>query len=92
MKLMLVKFMRNSNEFMGIIKNKVSRKFSGIMLSCLIGHSIIYILGICWLSTFIGLYGGTTALNGWDTVASYKNVKGTDWQQKIMGRKALQQS
>lgn len=40
---------------MGIIKNKVSRKFSGIMLSCLIGHSIIYILGICWLSTFIGL-------------------------------------
>jgi biotin transport system substrate-specific component len=40
---------------MGIIKNKVSSQVSGIMICCLIGHFIIYLLGIFWLSTFIGL-------------------------------------
>lgn len=44
------------------LKTSFSGKFFGVMLCCLIGHAIIYILGIAWLANFIGfekaLYSG----------------------------------
>lgn len=40
---------------MAMIKNTFSRKFWGVAYCCLIGHIVIYALGIAWLSTLIGL-------------------------------------
>lgn len=47
---------------MGIINRRVPGKFFSIFFSCLIGHLIIYSLGVSWLSNLIGfkqaLYSG----------------------------------
>lgn len=47
---------------MSTLNIEYSRKFLGIFGACLIGHVIIYLLGVCWLATIIGvkqaLYSG----------------------------------
>jgi biotin transport system substrate-specific component len=37
------------------LKQSFSRKFLGVMSCCMIGHAIIYVLGVSWLASFIGL-------------------------------------
>ena len=47
---------------MSILSIKLSSKFFGVFLSCLAGHVIIYLFGMSWLTTIIGvkqaLYSG----------------------------------
>jgi biotin transport system substrate-specific component len=47
---------------MSMLSIKYSQKFLGVFCACLIGHVIIYLLGVCWLATIIGaekaLYSG----------------------------------
>lgn len=44
------------------LKRSFSDKFLGVMACCMIGHTIIYALGVTWLASFIGwekaLYSG----------------------------------
>lgn len=51
---------------MGILKSKFSKEFTGtysrhlsIFCTCLIGHIIIYFLGVSWLATIIGIKQAT---------------------------------
>ena len=37
------------------LKRSFSDKFLGVMSCCMIGHAIIYVLGVTWLASFIGL-------------------------------------
>jgi len=36
------------------LKESFSGRFLGVMSCCMIGHAIIYILGVTWLTSFIG--------------------------------------
>ncbi len=44
---------------MSILNSKLSKKFTKravvVFLSCLIGHTIIFLLGVSWLTTIIGI-------------------------------------
>jgi len=40
---------------MSTLNQRYSQKFLGVLCTCLIGHVIIYLLGMGWLSTIIGI-------------------------------------